>query len=385
MGKTREGDVPDAAFFWAVYAGGMDTVQPKREGKNAEQVRPDGVTRRAWLAAGLFVAGASNMSLAHAQAKPERPKLTLAVGGKSSLYYLPLTIAEQLGYFRSEGLDLDIIDLSGPQRATQALLVGAADIASCAYVHTIGHQARNHRLQAFVMQGRAPQAAFGVSTRSLPFYQSVADLRGRRIGISGGDSPAGLLPSLVLTRAGLKPSDVSFVDVSGTQSALAALRSGQIDAMSHTDPVMTMLEHKGDVKIISDTRTLKGTLDVYGGPMPAACLQASADFIQRYPNTCQALANGVVHALKWLQTAGPGDIVKTVPESYLLGDRALYLASFIKVRESISLDGLMPGGGPETALRALASQDPGVREARIDLGKTFVNTFAQRAKERFKA
>jgi NitT/TauT family transport system substrate-binding protein len=97
------------------------------------------------------------------------------------------------------------------------------------------------------------------------------------------------------------------------------------------------------------------------------------------------LASGLVHALKWLQTAGPGDIIKTVPESYLLGDRALYLASFIKVRESISLDGLMPERGPETALRAVASQDPGVRESRIDLGKTYLNVFAQRAKERFKA
>lgn len=346
---------------------------------------PSGLTRRRWLASALVLGSTAAAPLVYAQAKPERPKLTLAVGGKAGLYYLPLTIAEQLGYFRAEGLDLDIIDLPSPERATQALLAGKADVASCAYVHTISLQARKQSLQAFVMQGRAPQAAFGVSNRNLPFYQSVADLKGRRIGVPGVEPLSNLLPSLVLSRAGLKPADVSFVDVGTTQTALAALRSGQIDAMSHTDPVMTMLEQKGDVKIISDTRTLKGTLDVYGGPMPAACLQANADFVRRHPNTCQALANGVVHALKWLQTAGPGDIIKTVPEAYLLGDRALYLASFTKVRESISLDGLMPVGGPETALRAVISQDAVVREARIDLGKTYLNTFAQRAKERFKA
>lgn len=337
------------------------------------------------MASALALTGAAAVPVVHAQAKPERPKLTLAVSGKAGLYYLPLTIAEQLGYFRAEGLDAEIIDLPSPGRATQALLTGMADVASCAYEHTISLQARNQFLQAFVMQGRTPQAAFGVSTRNLPFYQSVADLKGRRIGVSGVEPLSNLLPSLVLSRAGLKLTDVSFVDVGTTQTALAALRSGQIDAVCHTDPVMTMLEQKGDVKIISDTRTLKGTLDVYGGPMPSACLQAPADFIRRYPVTCQALASGLVHALKWLQTAGPGDIIKTVPESYLLGDRALYLASFIKVRESISLDGLMPDRGPETALRAVASQDPGVRESRIDLGKTYLNVFAQRAKERFKA
>jgi NitT/TauT family transport system substrate-binding protein len=167
--------------------------------------------------------------------------------------------------------------------------------------------------------------------------------------------------------------------------ALTALRSGQIDAISNTDPVMTMLEQKGDVKIISDTRTLKGTQQVFGGTMPAACLYASSEFIQKNPNTCQALANAIVHGLKWLQTAGPGDIIKTVPETYLLGDRALYLASFDKVRESIATDGLVPADGPKTALTAISSFDPSVKADKIDLAKTYTNDFARRAKDRFKA
>jgi NitT/TauT family transport system substrate-binding protein len=148
---------------------------------------------------------------------------------------------------------------------------------------------------------------------------------------------------------------------------------------------MTMLEQKGEVRIISDTRTLKGTSEVFGGPMPAACLYASAEFVQKNPITCQALANAIVHGLKWLQTAGPSDIIKTVPESYLLGDRALYLASFNKVREAIALDGMMPEEGPKTAVRALATVDPAVRSDRIELDKTYTNDFARRAKEKFKA
>ncbi|MEO7159689.1 MAG: ABC transporter substrate-binding protein, partial [Polaromonas sp.] len=167
--------------------------------------------------------------------------------------------------------------------------------------------------------------------------------------------------------------------------ALSALRSGQIDALSNTDPIMTFLEQKGEVKIISDTRTLKGTAEVFGGPMPAACLYAPMDFIRKNPNTCQSLANGIVRGLKWLQTAGPGDIINTVPESYFLNDRALYLASFNKVRESISLDGIIPDEGPRMALNALASFDASIRADRIDLAKTYTNVFAQRAKKRFRA
>jgi NitT/TauT family transport system substrate-binding protein len=124
---------------------------------------------------------------------------------------------------------------------------------------------------------------------------------------------------------------------------------------------------------------------VFGGLMPAACLYASSEFIQKNPNTCQALANAIVHGLKWLQTAGPGDIIKTVPEAYLLGDRALYLASFDKVREAIAVDGLVPAEGPKTALTAIASFDPTVKADKIDLAKLYTNDFARRAKDKFKA
>ena len=319
------------------------------------------------------------------QAKLEKSRISIAVGGKAAFYYLPLTIAEQLGYFKAEGLEVEISDFAGGARALQAVVGGSADVCSGAYEHTLNLQAKNQVFQAFVMQGRAPQIAFGVSTKTMAGYAGVADLKGKKIGVSAPGSSTNMVANLILSRAGLKAGDVSFVGVGVSAGALTALRSGQIDAISNVDPVMTMLEQKGDVKIISDTRTLKGTQEVFGGPMPSGCLYASADFVQKNPNTCQALANAIVHALKWLQTAGPGDIIKTVPENYLLGDRALYLASFDKVREALSTDGMVPADGPKTALNAIASFDASVKADKIDLAKTFTNEFARRAKDRFKA
>ena len=343
------------------------------------------LSRRAFASGSALAVASLALPSLRAQGRLEKTKISLSVGGKAEFYYLPLTISEQLGYFKAEGLDVEISDFSGGARALQAVVGGSADVCSGAFEHTINMQAKNQMLRAFVLQGRAPQIAFGVSTRTMPHYHAVADLKGKKIGVSAPGSSTNMLANLVLARAGVSAADVSFVGVGTAAGALSALRSGQIDAMSNTDPVMTMLEQKGDVKIISDTRTLRGTLEVFGGPMPAACLYAPVDFIQKYPNTCQALANAIVHGLKWLQTAGPGDIIKTVPEAYLLGDRALYLASFNKVRESISPDGIIPDDGARTALRALSSFDPGIKPDRIDLDKTYTNEFARRAKERFKA
>ncbi|MDO9405803.1 MAG: ABC transporter substrate-binding protein [Polaromonas sp.] len=343
------------------------------------------LSRRGFVRVAALAAAAIGVPMPQAQTKVEKARVTIAVGGKSALYYLPLTIAEQLGYFKAEGVDVVINDYPGGSRAVQALVAGSVDICSGAFEHTIHLQAQNRAVRSFVLQGRAPQIAFGVSTKAMADYRTAADLKGKRIGVSDPGSSTNMLASLVISRAGLKPADVSFVGVGTTESALTALRTGQIDAISNTDPVMTMLEQKGDVRIISDTRTIKGTLEIFGGSMPAACLYAPQEFIQKNPNTAQALANAIVHGLKWLQTAGPGDIIKAVPESYFLGDRALYLASFNKVRESISLDGILPEDGPRTALRALASFDPQVKPERIELGKTFTNEYARRAKEKFKA
>ena len=343
------------------------------------------MNRRDFAATTALGLGALAFPALHAQGKPEKTKISIAVGGKAAFYYLPLTITEQLGYFKAEGLDVEISDFAGGARALQAVVGGSADVVSGAYEHTINLQSKNQMFQAFVLQGRAPQIAFGVSTKNMPSYKSVADLKGKKIGVSAPGSSTNMMANLVLSRAGLKASDVSFIGVGTAAGAIAALRSGQIDAMSNTDPVMTMLEQKGDVKIISDTRTLKGTVDVFGGPMPAACLYAPIDFIQKNPNTCQALANAIVRGLKWLQTAGPSDIIKTVPENYLLGDRGLYLASFNKVRDAIALDGMIPEEGAKTALKALASFDPTVKADKIDLSKTYTNEFARRAKDKFKA
>jgi NitT/TauT family transport system substrate-binding protein len=344
-----------------------------------------GLNRRTFAVATVVSAVSLALPSVGAQPRLEKTKVSIAVGGKAAFYFLPLTIAEQLGYFKAEGLDVEITDFVGGARALQAVVSGSADVVSGAYEHTINLQSKGQKFQAFVLQGRAPAIAMGISPKTMPQYKSVADLKGKKIGISGPGSSTNMMANLILSRAGLKPGDVSFIGVGTATSALMAIRAGQIDAICNVDPTMTILEQKGEIRLIADTRTLKGTVDVFGGAMPAGCLYASVDFVRKNPNTTQALTNAIVHSLKWLQTAGPSDIIKTVPEAYLLGDRALYLAAFNKVREAISVDGLIPEEGPRTALKVLASFDASIKPDKIDLSKTYTNEFARKSKERLKA
>lgn len=336
------------------------------------------------IALALFLAGWFTFGSAFAQGKPEKQKVTIAVGGKNLFYYLPLTIAERLGYFKEEGLDVEIVDFAGGAKALQAVVGGSADVVSGAYEHTINLQAKGQHYQEFVLQGRAPQIVLVTSNKTMPNFKSIADLKGKKIGVTAPGSSTNMMANFVLAKAGLKPSDVSFIGVGASAGAVAAMRSGQIDAMANLDPVISMLTQKNEVRIASDTRTLKETQAVFGGNMPSGCLYASTKFIEQNPNTTQALTNAMVRALKWLQAAGPSDIVKTVPESYLLGDRALYLAAWDKVKEAISPDGMMPADGPKTALNTLQQFDPDLKGKPIKLDGTFTNSFVQKANAKYK-
>ena len=321
-------------------------------------------------------------ALVRAQAL-EKPKLTIAVGGKNLLYYLPLTIAEQRGYFKAEGLDVTIVDFAGGSRALQAVVGGSADVVSGAFEHTINMQHKGQAMRAFALQGRAPMIVLGVNPKTMAGFKTVADLKGRKIGVTAPGSSTNVMVNFILAKAGLKPSDVSIVGVGGGNGAVAAMRAGQIDALSNLDPVITLLTRSGDLKIVADTRVVAEAERVFGGPMPAGCFYAPQSFIDKNPNTVQALANALVRADKWIQSAGPGDIINNVPESYLLGDRAVYIDAFLAAKGALSPDGMFPEKGPETAFRALASVDAEIAKARLDLQAVYTNDFVKKANAKY--
>jgi NitT/TauT family transport system substrate-binding protein len=331
------------------------------------------LSRRALLGAGTLMALAPAGVCAAALPRPEKSRISLGVVARSELPYLPLVVAEQLGYFRAEGLELDLVEGGS-----------APDVVCGPFEQVLKAHGRSQPEVAFALLGRTPAVALGVSTRAVPEVRSASDLRGKRIGIVATGSTSHLMAKTVLLRAGVAPADMQFIGVGGAQTASQALRGGQVDALCSGEPAITMLEQRAELRIVSDARTVKGSEAVFGGPMPAVCLHAPTEFVQRHPGICQVLADGIVQSLKWLQTAGPRDILRTVPEAYLMGDLGLYLASFERARESLSPDGLLPAEGARTGLRAVAAFDLTLRADRVDLARSYTNVFVQRARERLR-
>src|SRR5262249_31271793 len=261
---------------------------------------------------------------AHAQAI-EKKQVTLAVGGKTALYYLPLTICERLGYFKEQGLDVTINDFRGGAQSLQALVGGSVDVGTGAYEDTIRMQAKGQDIKAVIELGRFPGIVVGVRKDKAAGYKSAADLKGMKIGVSAPGSSTNFFVMYLMSKAGLKPTDASYIGVGIGPSAVAAVKKGDIDALANLDPMITKLEQDGDIKVVADSRTEAGTRAIFGGSNPAAVLYIKQDFIDKNPATVQALVNAFYKTLQWLDKATPEQIAATVPEDYYLGDKALYL------------------------------------------------------------
>ena len=311
-------------------------------------------------------------------APPEQARLTLAVGGKGLFYYLPLTIAERRGYFRDEGLELDIVDFAGGAKSLQAVVGGSAQFAAGSFEHLLRLQAKGQRLRAVALLARYPAMVLALSTRAAASYRDWPDLKGLKIGVTAPGSSTHLFLNRVLSLHGLAPDDVAVIGVGATASAVSALQRGDIDGLVHLDPVIHALEAGDRIRVLVDTRTEEGASAVYGGAYHAACLYAKAEFIDAHPNTTQALVNGQVRALRWLATASLEDIVATVPETYHGGDRAAYAAALAKNRGILSPDGRLADDGARHVLQALEALEPALAEARVDIGAAIDNRYVAR-------
>jgi NitT/TauT family transport system substrate-binding protein len=315
---------------------------------------------------------------AHGQT-PEKKQLTLGVGGKTALYYLPLTICERLGYFKEQGLEVTINDFRGGAQSLQALIGGSVDVVTGAYEHTIRMQAKGQDVRALIELGRFPGIVVALRKEKAAGYKSAADLKGMKIGVTAPGSSTNFFVMYLMSKAGLKPADASYIGVGIGPSAVAAIKKGELDALSNLDPVMTKLEQDGDIKIIADSRTEEGTRAIFGGSNPAAVLYSRQDFIEKNPNTAQALVNAFYKTLKWLEKATPEEIAATVPEDYYLGDKPLYIAAVKANKPVYSLTGVIPPAGMKSAADMLLAFDDELRDAKIDLAKTFDDRFVKKA------
>jgi NitT/TauT family transport system substrate-binding protein len=324
----------------------------------------------ATLAALVFSSG---LALAQSQ-------VTLAIGGAGCLCYLPTVLAKQLGEYKKAGLEVDMVMLKGGSDALKAVLGGSADVVSGYFDHCVEFVPKHQSLQAFVVYDRFPGFALVVSPKHNDTVKSVKDLAGKKVGVSAPGSSTDFFLKYILNKNGVDPNSVGVIGVGLGGSAIAAMEQGTIDAAIMLDPAVTVLAGKyKNLNILSDTRTQKDTLAVFGGEYPGGALYTKSSWIKAHPKEAQALTNAILATLKWIHSHTAEQIVAKMPKEMVGKNPALYLAALKNTMPMYSTNGRMDPKGAAAVLAVFSQSSPAVAKAHVDVSKTYTNKFIDAA------
>ena len=328
---------------------------------------------------GRFLASLSALLLMSGLALAQT-KVSVAVGGAGCLCYLPTMLAQQLGEYEKAGLKVELINFKGGSQALTAVLGGSADVVSGYYDHCVNLAAKNQPMQAFVVYDRYPGLVLVVSPKQTGKISSVKDLANKKVGVSAPGSSTHHFINYLMKKAGVDKESVPIIGIGLEATAIVAMEQGTVDAAVMLDPAVTLLQGKyKDLKILSDTRTAKDTLDVFGGEYPGGALYTRADWIAKNEKTAQALTTAIVNTLKWIHSHTPEEIMAKMPDDLIGPDKALYLAALKNTIPMYSTDGRMDPKGAQAVLAVFSQSVEAVAKANIDLSKTYTNKFVDQA------
>ena len=298
-------------------------------------------------------------------------KLVMAVGGMEKQIYLPAKLAEQLGYFKDQGLDVELINTRAGVEAENELIAGEVQAVVGFYDHTIDIQSKGKSIISIVQLSRAPGEVELVASKLAGEIKSPADFKGRTLGITGVGSSTDFLTQALAAKAGLKAGDYSTIGVGAGNTFIAAIKQGKIDAGMTTEPTISQMLSTGEAKILVDMRSVESTQAALGGPYPAASLYVASAWLEKNKPIAQKLANAMVKTMRWMASHSAAEIAEKMPKEYMVGNRDLYVQGLAEGKSQFTPDGRMPVNGPETVLKVMSSFSKNVMGKQIDLGKTY--------------
>ncbi|MER6630877.1 ABC transporter substrate-binding protein [Streptomyces sp. NPDC000987] len=306
-------------------------------------------------------------------------KVKIMVGGLDKVIYLPAMLTQRLGYFDAEGLDVELLSEPAGVQAETALVSGQVQGAVGFYDHTLDLQTKGKSVESVVQFSHAPGEVEIVSRKRAGDITSPKDFKGRKLGVTGLGSSTDFLTKYLAVKNGVRVDQFTPVAVGAGPTFISALQKGAIDGGMTTDPTVATILDKKAGKVLLDMRTPEGSQEALGGPYPSSSLYMQTDWVNSHKDTVQKLANAFVKTLKWMSTHSSSEIADKMPADYSQGNRVRYAAAIESTLPMFTKDGVMPADGPATVEKVLKAFNPNIKNAKVDLDKTYTTEFVEKA------
>jgi NitT/TauT family transport system substrate-binding protein len=296
---------------------------------------------------------------------------------RDPIAFLPVRVAQTLGYYKEEGIAVDMSEVAGGTKAIEALLGGSVDVAAASMSDAMQLAADGRDVRGFLVLYTRPGAALAVAPDLSSTIRTIRDLKGRTVGVTTPGSWSHQFLNYLLVTNGLSPDDVSTVSVGMSASSVAALEHGTVDAAVLLASAITAFEerHTSNTFIV-DTRTLGGARQVFGSELfPSLGLLAQDSWLRTNRDTAQRLVRALKRGMRWVRDHPAEQVREMIPAAARMTAKA-DLQTIQRIQQAISTDGLMPPGSAELIEQFVAVSNPKVRAAHIDTARIYTNEFA---------
>jgi len=213
----------------------------------------------------------------------EKTKLSIGLSVPGATY-LPLYVAVDEGTFAKEGIQAEVVEFRGGADVIRAIVSGSIDVGVVALAEITAGIDAGQPLKAFYAGFNIPNFDW----YAVPSVRSLAEAKGKRIGITQYGTSTDFVTRYALTVNGLDPSkDVQIIQAGPPATRLAAMQAGQLDISIFSTPEKFRAAERG-YKLIYSQKQLS---DDY----PQHLFFATESFLARHPNSVKALLRG--HAL----------------------------------------------------------------------------------------
>jgi sulfonate transport system substrate-binding protein len=305
-------------------------------------------------------------------------KVTVGIGGVALIVYLPTMVAKSKGFFAEEGLDVEVLDIKGGgSQAASALIGGSVDFSANAIDHAIKAKTQGKTLVAVHSHVRLPMMALVVASKYKDTVKSVADLKGRPLGVTSPGSQTHMVLGYLLVKHGVKVDEVKIVGTGGNTMPLA-LEKDTVHAAMMLDPFFTVFLKQGKGFTLVDLFNEKATTEMMGGEVQGTTLLTRPDVIEKRPATVQKMVNALVKANKLITRSSGEEMAKLLPAE-LAGDPKLYAESFEHAKAAFPPDSLITKDGVGRVIETMRTFGAVPADMKMAPESLFDNRFVQKA------
>lgn len=227
-----------------------------------------------------------------------------------SIFYAPLYVAIEEGYFEEEGIDLELVTGFGADKTMTALLSGEADIGFMGPETTVytANEGANDKVVNFA-QLTQRAGNFVVAREDMPDF-SWNDLKGKTVlGGRAGGMPE-MVFEYVLKENGIDPSTDLTIDQSiDFGSTAAAFSGGSGDFSVEFEPGATNLEKEGAGFVVA-------SVGVDSGYVPYTAFSAKESYIQKHPELIQSFTNALQKGMDYVNQHSSEDIADVISPQF---------------------------------------------------------------------